>query len=116
MRDAARADSAALLIVYVPAGVTVLPRETIEYLPRSGVPLSDPAHYDLLRPYTPLKAITDSLGVPLLDLTGPLRAHQPQPVYYPNAWHWTPEGHRAAAAALLAEMARRGLVPASCAP
>jgi peptidoglycan/LPS O-acetylase OafA/YrhL len=116
MRDAARADTAAYLVFYVPAGVTVLPREMIEYLPRSGIPLSDPAHYDLLRPYAPLKAITDSLGVPLLDLTGPLRTHRPQPVYYPNAWHWTPEGHRVAAQALLAEMARRGLVPAACAP
>jgi peptidoglycan/LPS O-acetylase OafA/YrhL len=114
MHDAADSAHASLLFIYVPAGVAVLPRADIEYLPKSGIPLSDPTHYDLRRPYTPLAHITDSLGVPLLDLTGPLSTHQPQPTYYRNAWHWTPEGHRAAASAILSNLAARGLIPASC--
>jgi hypothetical protein len=114
MRDAADSAHASLLFMYVPAGVAVLPRAEIAYLPKSGIPLSDPAHYDVRRPYTPLAHLTDSLNVSLLDLTGPLSTHQPQPTYYRNAWHWTPEGHRAAAGAILSNLATRGLIPTSC--
>jgi hypothetical protein len=116
MRDESQAEHARMLSIYVPAGVAVLPRRDIVYLPPSGIPLSDSVHFDLRRPYAPLAHIADSLGITLVDLTGPLRAHQPQPVYYPNAWHWTPEGHRAAAEALLATMRAEGLVPAACTP
>jgi len=116
MRDEARADRATLLSFYVPAGVAVLPRQDIVYLPRSGIPISDTVDFDLRRPYTPLAHIADSLGVTLVDLTGPLKTHTPQPVYYRNAWHWTPEGHRAAADAIVATMRERGLIPAGCTP
>jgi phospholipase/lecithinase/hemolysin len=53
--------------------------------------------------------------VPVVDLTGPLRAYRPQPVYFPNQWHWTAAGHRAAAAAILAALGRQGLIPQACA-
>jgi peptidoglycan/LPS O-acetylase OafA/YrhL len=115
-RDAARANGGTLVIFYTPGGVTVLPRDQIAYLPASGVPLTDSVHYDLRRPLTTLQRITDSLGVPLADLTGPLRAYRPQPVYYPNQWHWNAAGHRAAAAAIMAVLSQRGLIPSGCAP
>jgi peptidoglycan/LPS O-acetylase OafA/YrhL len=115
-RDAARADGGTLVIFYTPGGVTVLPRDQIAYLPPSGIPLTDSVQYDLRRPFTTLQRITDSLGVPLADLTDPLRAYRPQPVYYPNQWHWNAAGHRAAAAAILAALSRRGLIASRCAP
>jgi SGNH hydrolase-like domain, acetyltransferase AlgX len=65
---------------------------------------------------TTLQRITDSLGVPLADLTGPLRAYRPQPVYYPNQWHWNAAGHRAAAAAIMTVLSRQGLTASRCAP
>ncbi len=114
-RDQAQRIGAPLLLFYTPAGVSVLPRDQIAYLPRSGIPLSDREHYDMLRPYTALQHITDSLGVPLIDLAGPLTSHQPQPTYYPNAWHWTAEGHRAAAAAILGTLQTRGIIDRECA-
>jgi peptidoglycan/LPS O-acetylase OafA/YrhL len=114
-RDAARADGGTLIIFFTPGGVTVLPRDQIAYLPRSGIPLTDSVDYDLRRPLTALEHITDSLGVPVVDLTGPLRAYRPQPVYFPNQWHWTAAGHRAAAAAILAALGRQGLIPQACA-
>jgi peptidoglycan/LPS O-acetylase OafA/YrhL len=115
-RDAARADGGTLVIFYTPGGVTVLPRNQIAYLPPSGIPLTDSVHYDLRRPYTTLQRITDSLGVPLADLTGPLRAYRPQPVYYPNQWHWNGAGHRAAAQAIMTVLTQRGLIASRCAP
>jgi hypothetical protein len=116
MRDQTDADHATLLTFYVPAGVAVLPRQDIVYLPRSGIPLSDTTDFDLRRPYTPLAHIANSLGVTLVDLTGPLQTHEPQPTYYRNAWHWTPEGHRAAEEAIVSTMRERGLIPATCTP
>jgi hypothetical protein len=116
LQGVTRANHAALVTMYVPAGVAVLPRQDILYLPRSGIPLSDPTDYDLRRPYTTLARITDSLGVTLVDLTGPLQTHVPRPVYYPNAWHWTAEGHRTAADAILSTMRERAMIPASCTP
>jgi len=114
-RDAVRADGGTLVIFFTPGGVTVLPRDQIAYLPRSGIPLTDPVHYDLGRPYTTLEPITASLGVPLVDLTAPLRAYRPQPVYFPNQWHWTAAGHRAAAQAIIAALSQQGLIDARCA-
>lgn len=115
-RDAARADGGTLVIFYTPGGVTVLPRNQIAYLPPSGIPLTDSVHFDLARPLAALERITDSLGVPLVDLTGPLRAYRPQPVYYPNQWHWNADGHRAAAAAILTSLSHQGLIASRCAP
>jgi peptidoglycan/LPS O-acetylase OafA/YrhL len=115
-RDAARADGGTLVIFYTPGAVTVLPRNQIAYLPASGIPLTDSVHYDTRRPLTALEQITDSLGVPLVDLTGPLRDYRPQPVYYPNQWHWNAAGDRAAAAGILAALGRQGLIAGRCAP
>jgi hypothetical protein len=71
-------------------------------------------HYNLRRPFTTLERITDSLGVPLVDLTGPLRAYRPQPVYFPNQWHWTASGHRAAAQAIMGALSHQGLIAPAC--
>jgi peptidoglycan/LPS O-acetylase OafA/YrhL len=113
-RDAARADGGTLVIFFTPGGVTVLPHDQIAYLPRSGIPLTDSVHYDLRRPFSTLERITDSLGVPLVDLTGPLRAYRPQPVYFPNQWHWTAAGHRAAAQAIMGTLSHQGLIAPAC--
>jgi peptidoglycan/LPS O-acetylase OafA/YrhL len=113
-RDAAAAVHSRLLVFYTPAGVSVLPRDEIAYLPRSGIPLSDPTDYDLLRPYTTLKTITDSLGVTMVDLTGPLKSYRLQPTYYPNAWHWTADGQQAAASAMLQALQSQGVIDRAC--
>jgi hypothetical protein len=115
-RDAVRADGGTLVIFYTPGGVTVLPRDQIKYLPRSGIPLTDSAEYDVNRPLSTLRPIADSLGVPLVDLTGPLRAYRPQPVYYPNQWHWTAAGQRAAAQTIIMALRDRKLIDGGCGP
>jgi peptidoglycan/LPS O-acetylase OafA/YrhL len=115
-RDAVRADGGTLIIFYTPGGVTVLPRDQIKYLPRSGIPLTDSAAYDVNRPLSALRPIADSLGVPLVDLTGPLRAYRPQPVYYPNQWHWTAAGQRAAAQTIIMALKDRKLIDGGCGP
>jgi len=112
-RDEAKHVNARLIVFYTPGGVTVLPPDQIAYLPRSGIPLSDPAHYDLQRPYATLEGITDSVGVSMVDLTGPLKS-DPRATYYSNAWHWTPEGQRMAAATMLQTLRAQQLIDRDC--
>jgi peptidoglycan/LPS O-acetylase OafA/YrhL len=112
-RDEAKSVNARLIVFYTPGGVTVLPPDQIQYLPRSGIPLSDPAHYDLLRPYATLRGITDSVGVSMVDLTGPLKSDS-RPTYYSNAWHWTPEGQRTAATTMLQTLRAQQIIDRDC--
>jgi hypothetical protein len=114
IRDAAHSVGADLIIAFVPGAVQVSPRSDLAFVPRSGVPFSDPTTYDLDRPLAELRPLASAVGVPLLDLTDSLRHHEPQPVYFRDAWHWNAEGHRAATGALMAELAARHDLPASC--
>ena len=100
-----------------PGGVSVLPRNQIAYLRLSPIPADRFRAATMPSPARPaLQQITDSLGVPLVDLTGPLRDYRPQPVYYPNQWHWNAAGDRAAATGILAALSRQGLIASRCAP
>jgi peptidoglycan/LPS O-acetylase OafA/YrhL len=116
IRDTARSVGADLVIAFVPGAVQVSRRGDLAFVPRSGVPFSDPGTYDLDRPLAELRPLAASVGLPLLDLTDSLRRHQPQPVYFSDAWHWNAEGHRAAASALKAALAQRHDLPAGCTP
>lgn len=114
IRDAAHTAGADLVIAFVPGAVQVSRPGDLAYLPRSGVPLSDPATYDLDRPLAELRPLAAAAGLPVVDLSDSLRRHQPQPVYFRDAWHWNAEGHRAAAGALLAVLGQRGDLPPGC--
>ncbi len=116
MRDDSRNAASALVVYFVPGALTVSRPRDLAFLPRSGEPLTDTTHYDFTRPLATLKPIADSLGVPVVDLGGPLRAYARQPVYFPESWHWNANGHRAVAAAVLQTLSARGLIPADCAP
>ncbi|GEM_PF-820644 len=115
IHDAARTANADLFLIFVPGAVQVSRPTDLAYLPRSGVPLTDPGTYDLDRPLAELRPLAAAAGVPIVDLTDTLRRHQPQPVYYRDAWHWNAEGHRAAAGAVLAALRARGELPRGCA-
>jgi hypothetical protein len=114
IRDAAHGVGADLIIAFVPGAVQVSRRSDLAYVPRSGVPFSDPTTYDLNRPLDELRPLAAAVGLPVLDLTDSLRRHEPQPVYFRDAWHWNVQGHRAAAGALEATLAERHDLPTGC--
>ncbi len=116
IRDTARSVGADLVIAFVPGAVQVSRRADLVYVPQSGIPFSDPGTYDLDRPLAELRPLAASVGLPVVDLSDSLRRHEPQPVYFTDAWHWNAEGHRAAAGALLATLAQRHDLPAGCGP
>ena len=116
IRDAAHSVGADLIIAFVPGAVQVSRRSDLAYIPRSGVPYSDPGTYDLNRPLAELQPLAAAVGLPIIDLSDSLRRHEPQPVYFRDAWHWNAQGHRAAAGALMALLAERHDLPAGCAP
>lgn len=114
MRDDSRHAGSALVVAFVPAALTVSRPSDLAFLPRSGEPLTDTAHYDFTRPLVTLEPIADSLGVSVFDLSSALRAYPAQPVYFPESWHWNANGHRAVAEALLQTLSARGLIPVTC--
>ena len=99
VRDTTRAHGGELVVMFVPGAVAVSPPEALDYFP-FGYDLTDTAEFDLDRPRRAQAETAVSLGLPFIDLTPALRAHTAQPVYFPDAWHWTVEGHVVAAAAL----------------
>ncbi len=106
VRDTARAHGGELVVMFVPGAVAVSPPEALDYFP-VGYDLTDTTEFDLDRPRRAHAETAVSLGLPFIDLTPALRAHTAQPVYFSHAWHWTVEGHVAAAEALGAWLQNR---------
>jgi hypothetical protein len=113
MRDAAGRAGAKLLIFFVPGAVAVSDPRQLAYDPW-GPSGPDTVRYDFGRPLAQLNRLAEPLGIPVDDLSDTLRSHRPQPVYFPESWHWNREGHRAAADAIFATLAARGELPAGC--
>lgn len=113
MGAATQAIGAKLLLVYVPAALAVDTLAPEVAARRSLLDAQGP--FDFTRPARLVRALADSLGIPSLDLTPSLRAWPARPLYFPTAWHWTAEGHRAAAHAIMDALVTRGLLDSRCA-
>ncbi len=113
MKRVADSSGAQLLIAFVPGAVAVSSAANLPHFPRSEN-LRDPHAYDLGRPYHALSQIADSLGIRTIDLTSALRSPAAQPAYFPAAWHWTANGHRAAAGAIARALDSLGVLGAVC--
>lgn len=109
MQRTMAAAGARMAIAFVPGAVAVEQPADIAYFP-IGEPLDDTTRYDLGRPLRSLRRLADPLGIPVWDLTPPLRAHGRHPVYFPTAWHWNAEGHRVVASAVAGRLAADGIV------
>jgi hypothetical protein len=110
MARVVRSIGARMLIAFVPGAVAVSDPGQISYFPWDQ-DLSDGSRYDLGRPWRELHRIATGLGVPALDLTSALRNATPQPVYFPESWHWNDRGHSVAADAIADGLERLGLLP-----
>jgi lysophospholipase L1-like esterase len=72
----------------------------------------DAEAYQPERPNQHLAGILQRLGIPSLDLLGQLRAALPgRRLYFQRDGHWTPEGHRVVASAIVTFLQRQRLVP-----
>jgi peptidoglycan/LPS O-acetylase OafA/YrhL len=112
MKQVADANHARFLIVFVPGSAEVLDISQLPHFPR-GEDVHDPKAYDLRRPYNTLRSIADSLGIQTLDLTADLRAST-HPAYFSRSWHWTADGHRAAAASIQRTLDTLGMLGTHC--
>jgi lysophospholipase L1-like esterase len=90
IRDTAAALGAPVLAVLVPAAAQVCDPPALELAPRN-VSLEDTLRFDPRGPATALRAITDRLGIPLLELEPALRGGECP--YQRRNMHWTEAGH-----------------------
>jgi hypothetical protein len=106
IRDTARADGAAVLLLLIPASIQVMAREDLPYFP-PGIDLADTTRYDLDRPQRITIGLARELGLEWLDLRPVLSARAGERYYPRRNMHWTPAGHRAVAAAVAREISGR---------
>lgn len=95
-------------LVLIPAAAQVYP-ERWEAAARAHGAAVGPCDPD--QPNARLRAFATRRGLPVLDLAPALRAARAEPLYF--ALHWTPAGHRVAAAALGAFLEREGVLAAA---
>jgi hypothetical protein len=100
LRESAARDGADLTVVAIPSVLQVEPDLWTKTVARH------PEAASRLVPDLPQRRLAEACraaGVPVVDLLPPLRAaaHAGDALYYPLNLHWTPAGHRVAAAALL---------------
>lgn len=107
MQDLCRRIDARFLVCFVPGAVAVSAPSDIAYFPWD-VDLSDRSRYDLNRPLDALLSIARETGIAVLDLTPDLRRHVPQPVYFPESWHWNESGHQVVARTIAAALTQSG--------
>jgi hypothetical protein len=104
--DAAR-DGADLTVVAIPSIIEAYP----EMWEKAAARHSEFAgHLDPDLPQRTITEICERLNISLVDLLPPLReaARTDGALYFPLNLHWTPDGHRTAAQALLAHFGLRG--------
>jgi peptidoglycan/LPS O-acetylase OafA/YrhL len=98
IKAAAAAVGAQVEVLFVPAAISVMRPEDLDYFPR-GEDLHDRGRYDLERPLRALRALAAPLDLKVHDLTPALRAAA-APAYFRTSLHFTEAGHRAAARAI----------------
>jgi hypothetical protein len=102
---AARRAGAETMVIYVPSPQEVVPAR-LERLRSRGFEVDE----TLLTQGAlggRLESFGAEAGIPIVDLTGPLRAHADESLYFRSDAHWTPRGHRVAAEAIAAAIAQR---------
>jgi len=115
MNDKARQNNYALLAFYTPAAIEVSAPGQLPYLPEKlDLPLI--GEIDLNQPFELMEQSADASGVALLDPREAFRAAALNGVqlYSPEYWHWTEQGHAAAASELQRQLVARQLLPDTC--
>ena len=102
----AAASGARLALAYIPSRMEVSPRVWELTQERYGLD----AAYRKEAVAERVRSIAERVGVPMLDLTGPLAAPL-APTYYRTDSHWNPRGQDVAGEAVAGFVLARGLVP-----
>jgi hypothetical protein len=104
-------NGASLLLAYIPSKMEVAERDWAVTRNRYRL---DEREFDRGRVARLLAATGRKLDVPVLDLTGALRAADAGPgrgPYFERGGHWNARGHAVAARAIAAELGRTGATP-----
>lgn len=115
MHENARQNNYALLAFYTPAAIEVSAPGQLPYLPEKlDLPLI--GKIDLEQPFELIAQAASASGVALLDPRESFRAAalSGAQLYSPEYWHWTEQGHAAAAAELQRQLVERDLLPEAC--
>jgi lysophospholipase L1-like esterase len=94
---------ARVMVALTPAPVQICGPGQLDYYPR-GIDLSDANRFSLDQPQLLMEEATRSLGVPFLDLRGPLREVLSKDPYQPRNMHFMASGHEAVSAYLADEI------------
>ena len=113
MASETAAHESRFLIAYIPSRFEVSDRDLEVTRLWYGLDESSWGRAPVLRH---LRAIGDARGIPVLDLTGPLRAVGGRGGYYEYDGHWNAAGHQAAAAATVRWLATAGGLPRCALP
>jgi hypothetical protein len=99
----ARRVGAETIVVYIPSAQEIVP-SGLQRLAHRGFEVDDglPARAVV---GVRLRQFGAEAGIPVVDLSEPLRAHADEPIYFRHDSHWTPRGHRVAAEAIAAAIA-----------
>ena len=101
----ARRGGAETMVAYVPSAHEVVPAR-LERLAGFGFEV-DEALLTQGALGVHLQRFGAETGIPIVDLTAALRAHAQESLYFRDDAHWTRQGHRVAAEAIAAAIARR---------
>ena len=101
----ARRAGAETMVIYVPSAQEVVPAR-LERLTSRGFKVDDTLLTQGVLGAR-LRQFGAEAGIPIVDLTQPLRAHADESLYFRHDAHWTPRGHRVAAEAIAAAIAKR---------
>jgi lysophospholipase L1-like esterase len=101
----ARRVGAETIVVYIPSAQEVVPAR-LELLASRGFEVDDGLRTRAILGDR-VQRFGAEAGIPVVDLREPLRAHAAEPIYFRHDGHWTARGHRVAAEAIAAALARR---------
>jgi hypothetical protein len=111
LNKAVTAAGGRLVVAYIPGRMEVSPRTWELTEARYGM---DPSEYDRKAIANRVRYITGRVGIPSLDLTGPLASADQilKPTYFQTDSHWNARGQEIAGRAIADFLAQGGLVPA----
>lgn len=95
----ARQIGAQVVLVMIPAPAQICGPDSLAYYPH-GINLRDRESFDMERPQRLIQEAADQLSLPTVDLR-PVLSNAPACPYFSCNMHWTAEGHRIAAEALV---------------
>jgi hypothetical protein len=109
IQDVAKQNNAQVVVVMVPASIQVCQPDQLKYYPKN-IDFGNSERFDQEMPQRLVSQITDTLGIPFVDLRNAFRNEQKCP-YQPQNMHWTVAGHQLVADYVTSVLKQDNLIP-----